>query len=194
MLSSSQNALAEFGSCTSLPDERTLQSLITTSITAGFTFIVPPMITITNINYVCLVSETFSGTYRILSVVVEYECSGLFLCPSVMPLSQYDFSCNSSGMWEDGLNQHFHRDVADADLTTPNRTECSFCVAPNHPLLAAIALPYDNVTHCVGMSVCNTIQLGLYCSVGEKCQLTHLFDCVIFTWNILLLSHRIYQI
>jgi hypothetical protein len=52
-------------------------------------------------------------------------------------------------MWEDGLNQHFHRDVADAGLTTPNRTECSFCVAPDHPLLAAIPLPYDDVTHCV---------------------------------------------
>ena len=127
------------------------------------------MITIRNINYVCLVSGTFSGTYKILSVVVEYTCAGFLVCPSVMPLSQYDFSCNSSGMWEDGLNQHFHRDVADAGLTTPNRTECSFCVAPDHPLLAAIPLPYDDVTHCVGMSVCNTIiQAGLYYSVGEK--------------------------
>ena len=43
-------------------------------------------------------------------------------------VSQFDFSCNSEDNWEDGVNQHFHRDVADADLATPNRTECLFCV------------------------------------------------------------------
>ena len=152
LLNSSQNALAQLGNCVNLPEQDTLEEVIADSINAGFTFFTPPIINIIDLNYVCVVSGTLRDTYRIVSVVVRYSCLG-FLCPAGTLLSQYDVSCNSEGMWVDGLNQHFHRDIADADLATPNRTECSFCVAPNHPLLATIALPYDDTTHCVGMSV-----------------------------------------
>ena len=152
LLTSSHHALAQFGNCTELPDTATLQNLIAVSFTRDVVFFQPPTIGILDLNYVCLSPGTFVGTFRAFSVVVSYMCSGP-LCPSATPVSQFDFSCNSEENWEDGLNQHFHREVADAGLATPNRTECLFCVAPDHPLLVTIDLPYDNPTHCVGMSV-----------------------------------------
>ena len=152
MLASRHHAFAQFSNCTALPDTATLETLIGSSFTGDVVFITPPTIAIEQLNYVCLVPGTVTGTYTMFSVVVSYECGGP-LCPSDTPVSQFDFSCNSGGIWEDGLNQNFHREVADADLTTPNNTECLFCVAPDHPLLVTIDLPYNEPTHCVGMSV-----------------------------------------
>ena len=159
LLVSSQYAQSQLDSCPTLPDPTVLEKLIRNNI-AGSEGGRPPAslaVTVRKLNYVCLVSGVFRDTYRKLSVVVSYDCSGSILCPSASPVSQFDFTCNSEGMWEDdifGTSDFSRRDVADASLTTPNRTNCSFCIAPNHPVLgflAGITRPYDETTHCIGM-------------------------------------------
>ena len=156
LLVSSQSVLAQFGDCPTLPDATTLESLIRDTFAGGSnpTNPRPPNVVVRDFNYVCLVSGMFRDTYRKLSVVVSYACSGS-ACPSALPLSQFDFTCNSEGAWEGEVSDidFSRRDVADADLITPNRTNCSFCVAPNHSLVVNISLPYDMTTHCIGMSM-----------------------------------------
>ena len=148
LLVSSQYALAD---CPTLPDAATLEKLIRGTFVGGDS----PVVLVRDFNYVCLVSGMFRGTFRKLSVVVSYDCSRSSLCPSTSLVSQFDFTCNSAGEWDDdvlGTAEFSRRNVADADLTTPNRTNCSFCVAPDHPLIEGIPLSYDMITHCFGMS------------------------------------------
>ena len=148
---SSQYALAQEGDCPALPDESTLETLITSNIHT-YTSGSRPNVRIHDFNYVCLASGKFRNTFRGLSVVVSYDCSGNILCPSASPVSQFDFTCGLNGMWSDivfSTAAYSRRDVADADLTTLSRTNCSFCVTPHHQM--NILLPYDTLTHCIGM-------------------------------------------
>ena len=155
LLSSSQYALAQQGqqgNCPTLPDETILETLISNNIhilNAGDI----PNVRIHDFNYVCLASGEFKDTFRGLSVVVSYDCSGSQLCPSASPVSQFDFTCTSNNMWSDIIfaTSEFSRvDVPEADLTTPNRSNCSFCVSPHHHTVN-IPLSYDTITHCIGM-------------------------------------------
>ena len=144
--------LARDGDCPTLPDEATLESLISDTFVGGDS----PDVRVSDFKYVCLVSGMFKGTFRRLSVVVSYNCSRSSLCPSTSLVSQFDFTCNSGNVWGDdvlGTSEFSRGDVADADLTTPNRTNCSFCVAPNHLLIDFIRLPYDMMTHCFGIQL-----------------------------------------
>ena len=86
---------------------------------------------------------------------MSYDCSGTILCLSASPVSQFDLSCTLDGMWGDDVlrtSEFSRRDVADADLITPTRSNCSLCVAPDHPGVVSVPHPYDTITHCVGMS------------------------------------------
>ena len=143
--------LAQDGDCPTLPDEATLESLISKTFVGGDS----PDIRVLDFKYVCLVSGMFKGTFRRLSVVVSYDCSRSSLCPSTSLVSQFDFTCKrTKTKWVDdvlGTPVHSRRNVADAELTTPNRTNCSYCVAPDHPEVEDIPLPYDMRTHCFGM-------------------------------------------
>ena len=143
--------LARDGDCPTLPDEATLESLISGTFVGGGD---GPDVRVRDFKYVCLVSGMFKATFRRLSVVVSYDCSRSSLCPSTSPVSQFDFTCNSGNVWRDdvlGTTEFSRRDVADADLTTLIRTNCSYCVAPDHPQVEQIPLPYDMRTHCFGM-------------------------------------------
>ena len=152
LLAPTQYALAQEGDCPALPDEATLESLISSNFYV-YTSVNRPNVRIHDFNYVCLASGKFRNTFRGLSVVVSYDCWGSQLCPSASPVSQFDFTCTSNGMWSDivfSTREYSRRDVADADLTTRNRSNCSFCVAPYHHTVN-IPLSYDTITHCIGM-------------------------------------------
>ena len=153
----SQVANGQFGDCPTLPDATSLEILIRKNVadSEGEGPPASPVVNVRDFNYVCLVSGMVRGTFKKLSVVVSYDCSGSTLCPSASPMSQFDLTCNSAEMWEDdvfGTSEFSRRNVADADLTTPNRTNCSICIAPSHPQVVNIPLPYDTTTHCFGMS------------------------------------------
>ena len=164
LLVSSQYAHAQFGDCESLPDATELEELIRGTFRVGDS---PSeaVINVRDFNFVCLVPGIFRGTYRKLSVVVSYDCSGSLLCSSATPLSQFDFTCDTNEMWIDellGTSEFASTNVADATLTTPNRTNCSICIASNHPVfVASIPLPYDETTHCIGTYV-STLDSRIY--------------------------------
>ena len=166
LLASCQYVLAREGDCPTLPDEATLESLISGTFNRDDR----PDVRVRDLKYVCLVSGMFKGTFRRLSVVVSYDCSRSSLCPSTSLVSQFDFTCNSGNVWGDdvlGTSEFSRSDIADADLTTPNHTNCSYCVAPNHPLVEDISQPYDNMTHCFG------IQSNLVIQNLTECMYTY---------------------
>ena len=158
LLVSSQHAHAifVFGDCGNLPNATELEGLIRETFRVGDS---PPdaEINVRDFNFVCLTPGMFRGTYRKLSVVVSYDCSGSTLCPSASPVSQFDFACNTDEMWIDqlfGTSEFARTNVADATLTTPNRTNCSVCLNSIHRMVVGISLSvYDETTHCVGTYV-----------------------------------------
>ena len=167
LLASCQYILARDGDCPTLPDEATLESLISSTFVGGDS----PDVHVSDFKYVCLVSGMFKGTFRRLSVVVSYNCSRSSLCPSTSLVSQFDFTCNSGNVWGDevlGTSEFSRSDVADADLTTLIRTNCSYCVAPDHPQAEQIPLPYDNMTHCFGMQ--SKFVIILYTNLKTECN------------------------
>ena len=136
-----------------LPDVSVLEALMVQSLTPFVESV--PTIRINNVTYVCLQSGMFKDTYRGMSFLAEYECTGSPNCPSER--SQFVFSCTSQGTWStsiegiSGSEDFSFIPNPVADFTTPLRTDCSICICPG--LLKEISSPAvsDEATHCVGM-------------------------------------------
>ena len=104
---------------------------------------------------VCFAAGCAKGTYRELSVVVQYEYSGIFCDCSPLNFegfgnatSQFELTC-SGGSWMEGsgLPSSTFTNPSDATLKTQARRDCSFCLRPG----VAASLTVDNVTHCAGI-------------------------------------------
>jgi hypothetical protein len=141
--------------CEKLPNDTVLEGLISSTFQGGDASI-SPNITVLEVNYVCLASGNVRGSFSGFSAVVLYECVGE-RCPA-SNVSQFEFSCDSiERKWinfVDGSTENLRTDVADANLTSPNRTDCSICFSPTH-ILANQLTPdmmskYDNINHCLG--------------------------------------------
>ena len=122
-----------------------------------------PDIRIFDYNVVCYAAGSSNDTYRMLSVVVAYECSGPICTAPTSPLgvegnatSQFEFTC-SAGSWR---NEVLGSTTAAATFTNPSsatldteaRSNCSYClrpdVAPGGGIPSSVAV--DNFTHCTG--------------------------------------------
>ena len=142
------------GDCSDLPSNSVLEGLIATNFKENDAS-TPPTITVNEVNYVCLMSGMFRDTFRGFSAVIRYDCVGI-QCPQ-SNVSQFEFSCDNTGEWTDsvlGSTENLRTDVADASLTSPNRTDCSFCFSPTHTILTdnpGLISTYDNINHCLGM-------------------------------------------
>ena len=154
LLAFSQYILAQRVDCP-LPDVSVLETLMASLIPTSDSPSIPTIRIDGKVTYVCLQSGMFKDTYRGMSFLARYECSGSRNCLSnVVEKSQFDLSCTSRGEWTTDIEGSsyfsFTRDPV-ANLTTPLRTDCSFCINPL--LLEAIESPLvsDNATHCVGM-------------------------------------------
>ena len=153
---------------------RTLVSVLSDSV--GI-----PRVRIVNYNIVCFAAGSAEGTYRELSVVVQYEYSGFCACSPLNfegfgnATSQFEFTCSggswmdgpglpsstftcSGGSWmeESGLPSSTFTNPSDATLKTQARRDCSFCLRPG----VAASLTVDNVTHCAGIII--NIRLYIY--------------------------------
>ena len=99
---------------------------------------------------VCLAFGQQQDRYRLVSVVVEYTCSGNTNCPSGTVVEQIESGCDG-GVWSNMVlgNTDFTRSVStEANFTTTTREDCSSCLSTE---LASILGPTtDSVTHCVG--------------------------------------------
>ena len=146
------HAVAQTDDC-SLPDTSTIERLIAEAfLTADYP--TPATIRIVNMSYVCQMSGMFRDTYRGISLLVKYECSGSGSCPveGVVEKSQFDFSC-PNGAWiaqVEGTVDFIITQTPNSTFDTPLRTECSFCINPLQLESFASPLVSDELTHCLG--------------------------------------------
>ena len=120
-----------------------------------------PNVRIFDYNIVCFAAGSARETYRVLSVVVQYQCSGTFC--DVSPLgrqgngtSQFEFTC-SGGSWTNevegsGDASSTFTNPSNATVGTQARRDCSFCLRPDVAASGVFspALILDNITHCAG--------------------------------------------
>lgn len=110
-----------------------------------------PSVTVNNFNVVCLAASSTQDQYRYVSVVVSYSCSGNQNCNGDF-VSQFDFLC-SGGAWGSVFTaDNSLTDPADGSLTTPIRTNCSFCVKPEVGQMLFLNVLPETETHCARKS------------------------------------------
>ena len=138
-----------------LPGTRTIEENVVTVFMTGDSPATPSIRIIGEVRYVCLALGLFQDTYRGISVLAEYECTGSAECPSTTAeTSQFELSCRN-GMWRAqvlGTTELVFTRTPVANSTTPLRTDCSFCVSPELLAAAFGDTEFDASTHCVGMS------------------------------------------
>ena len=110
-----------------------------------------PAVNVTNMRTVCRAFDTQQDLLRLVSVVVQYSCSGHANCPLGNATEQIETGC-INGQWDNnvqGSNDNIRSMTTEASLTTGTRDNCSTCVSPE--LAPNVGLPTpDSATHCVG--------------------------------------------
>ena len=111
-----------------------------------------PQITLSNFNIICRAFAQQQDLLRIVSVVVEYTCTGSGNCPSGTAVEQIESGCQS-GSWSNTVfgsrePSEIRTQTPGADLSTTARDDCSVCLSPQ--LATDQGATTDPVTHCVG--------------------------------------------
>ena len=93
----------------------------------------PPSVLLFGYNIVCLSAGGTRGTYRSVSVVANFSCTGTpSECNGDPLLSQFEFGCTDS-QWRSNIGgsaENIRTTPADGTLSTPVRTNCSICISP----------------------------------------------------------------
>ena len=102
-------------------------------------------------NIVCLRSGRTRDTYRGVSVVVNYTCTGGSGCTGNPILSQFEFGCNTGSTgptWSSTVGSTSSDTVTtppNSTLSTTLRTDCGVCISPARSGFATIT---NNEQHC----------------------------------------------
>ena len=157
--------------CTESQLNQNLQELVADALTTGD----PPAIELLGSQTVCLSAGSTRDLYRYASVVVSFNCSGSLpgnplgipSCDGELTV-QFDFECGSGPQWQSALTLGGDNvfNPAVANLSTPLRTDCSFCL---DPALGGSVVEFavDVVTHCGGI-ICH---LATYMFIAHSCKL-----------------------
>ena len=98
---------------------------------------------------VCLTSGQTRDTYRGVSVVVNYTCTGApSECTGNPILSQFEFECAAGPRWTasvGGSASNIITTPPNGTLSTPLRTDCGVCISPARSGFATIT---NNEQHC----------------------------------------------
>ena len=114
----------------------------------------PPTVTLLRFHPVCLAFGRQQDRYRLVSIVVEYTCSGNTNCPSGTVVEQIESQCND-GVWSNvvlGSTENTRLVTPDADFSTTTREDCSLCLSPELAN-SVVGVTTDNVTHCLGKCI-----------------------------------------
>jgi hypothetical protein len=109
-----------------------------------------PTVNVSRLRIVCLRFYEQQDLLRGLSVVVQYNCTGHFNCPSGTVVEQIESGCEG-GQWSnrvEGSTSFTRSQTTEASLSTTAREDCSACVSPE--LASTLGVTTDTVTHCVG--------------------------------------------
>lgn len=141
-------AAAQTSDCelSTLFDGETLEKLIVDAVLGGDS----PQASVATVlrnHTVCLSVGNRRGTFRSISVLVDYTCVGSGLCPS-RATEQFDFGCNYGRWTASQLTIHdYIRDSNPlATFDTDLRTDCVLCFRERPETVEE----FDNVTHCQG--------------------------------------------
>ena len=110
----------------------------------------PPTVDLTDYNIVCLAFREERDRLRIVSVVVEYTCTGHVNCQTVSGMEQIEAQCNE-GNWTNvvvGSTADVRTQSPLATLNTPSDV-CASCLFPDRAVNSGAGTS-DNVTHCIG--------------------------------------------
>ena len=139
-------------------NEAALEDVIMNNIPTGDNP-VTPTVDVLRFHPVCLAHGQERDSYRYVSVVVEYTCTGNTNCPSGTAVEQFESDCDA-GTWS-----HLVSDIGrkvrtvnpTANFSTTTRENCAFCISPD--IAAGFGIVSDTVTHCVGKFVMSTPSL-----------------------------------
>ena len=146
----------------SFPTNDDLEQVIANIIPTGDSSSTPD-VNVMRFHPVCLAFGVQQDHYRLVSVVVEYTCSGNINCPSGTAVEQIESECDS-GMWSStvlGSVGNTRSVITEANFTTTTREDCSFCLSPELASSLRGITNVNHVTHCVGeyllsYKVCNS--------------------------------------
>ena len=112
----------------------------------------PVSVQVHDSNIVCITNGQTRDTYRGVSVVVNYTCTGApSECTGNPILSQFDFGCNTGStgpMWSSTVGSTTTNTITtppNGTLSTPLRTDCGVCISPARSGFATIT---NNEQHC----------------------------------------------
>ena len=157
----------------SFPTNDDLEEVIVNIIRLGDSSSIP-IVTIARFHPVCLAFGAQQDRYRLVSVVVEYTCSGHTNCPSGTAVEQIESECGS-GIWSNTVlssTDNTRSVPPDASFNTTTREDCSFCLTAE---LAnnIIGVTTDNVTHCVGECITDKVYYYIT-NLLTSCVLLHI--------------------
>ena len=131
------------------PTPSQLEDVISLIIRAGDNA-AAPTVDLTDYNIVCRAFGEERDRLRIVSVVVEYTCTGHVNCQTVSGVEQIEAQCNG-GIWTNdvaGSTDGVRTQMPQATLTTDDDI-CASCLSPGRAV-ASGAGTSDIVTHCIG--------------------------------------------
>ena len=132
-----------------LPTPSQLEDVISLIIRAGDNA-AAPTVDLTEYNFVCLAFGEERDRLRIVSVVVQYTCTGHVNCQTVSGVEQIEAECNE-GDWTnvvEGSTADVRTQSPLATITTLSDV-CASCLSPDRAE-ASGAGTSDIVTHCIG--------------------------------------------
>ena len=135
----------------SYPNSTELENVIAAIISSGDAA-AEPTITLLDFNPVCRSFTDRQDLLRGVSVVVQYNCTGHFNCPSGTVVEQIESGCEG-GQWSNRVEGSteptlIRSQTTEAYFSTTAREDCSACVSPE--LASSLGITTDTVTHCVG--------------------------------------------
>ena len=143
-LTSSQLECAE-------PSFSDLENVISRIISTGENPTIPT-INVLSVQPVCLAVSDQRDRYRLFSVVVQYTCVGSDRCPGGTATEQIESEC-VNGVWGNavlGATEDTRRTDPTANLATPTRRDCAFCLSDAFIVRNDLTLTTNATTHCVG--------------------------------------------
>ena len=109
----------------------------------------PVSVQVHNSNIVCLRNGRTRDMYSMVSVIVNYTCTGApSECTGNPTLSQFEFECVTGPTWTasvSGSASNIITTPPNGTLSTPLRTDCGVCISPARSGFAAIT---NNEHHC----------------------------------------------
>ena len=114
------------------PTRSQLENVIGPIIEAGDTS-ETAVVELIDFRIVCHAFTRQQDLLQLVSVVVQYSCTGHVNCPSGTVTEQIEAGCDGRGQWTydvETSDDNIRSTTTEADLTTTTRYDCVLCLSP----------------------------------------------------------------